>query len=217
MKWLLTINSAQLIALSTCCIKAYQSKEIQYIINKAITHLSHYFKDTSTNQATISTLIDFIPIMSPCEREACCNEIYLCLQYIPDELLIRLLQKIAVEFDKDDVGFIKDWTPVVEAAIKLGNWKATLDKVIPQLKHLNDTIKFKDWVAYFSRYIIEFCKYVPSKNLLEDPLRGLLDTISLGSDWTIKRLYCMMIGQIEMDEEVFKNVFERDVYVYTVD
>jgi hypothetical protein len=27
----------------------------------------------------------------------------------------------------------------------------------------------------------------------------------------------MMIGQIEMDEEVFKNVFERDVNAYLVD
>ena len=210
-------NSAHLINFCTCFTKAKQSREIPYISYKAITHLAHYFKDIDNNQAIISSLIDFIPIMSPCEREACCNEIYSCLQYIPDELLIRLLQKIAVEFDKDDVGFIKDWTPVVEAAIKLGNWKATLDKVIPQLKHLNDTIKFKDWIAYFSRYIIEFCKCVPSKELMEDPLRSLIDNISSGSDWIIKRLYCMMIGQIDMNEEVFKSVFERDVCVYLVD
>jgi hypothetical protein len=151
--------------------------------------------------------------MTPLEREACCREISTCLQYIPDDLLTRLLQKIAVEFDKDDVGFIKDWTPVFESAIKLGNWKSTLEQVIPQLVRLNDTIKFKDWIAYFSRYIIEFCKYVPSKELLNDPLRGLLDTISLGSDWAIKRLYCIMIGQIEMGEEVFKAIFERDVSI----
>ena len=125
--------------------------------------------------------------------------------------IYKLQRKLITEFEKDDSLFIRDWSRIFSETAIYGNWKKTINDILPLLEKLSKNKKYENWTSFVDLFVIEIAKIAPISEFYKDPMKSLLFGISIRTDWNTKKEYCKLIGCILLPEEAFKDLFEKDV------